>query len=1064
MNLHKEINFEVEIAQHFGSQGWLYSEGDAAAYDRARALFPADLCAWIQESQPEAWETLQKNHGASATDTLLNRLRAQLDQRGTLDLLRQGVELLGLKKPLQLAQFKPALALNPEILNRYAANRLRVVRQLRYSTHNENSIDLVLFLNGLPVATVELKTDFTQSIDDAVDQYRFDRNPRPKGQSPEPLLSFPSGALVHFAVSTREVRMTTKLLGPATTFLPFNRGDDGGAGNPLDPERGYRTGYLWEEVWERHSWLEILGRYLVASRDKKKQIKEVVFPRYHQLDVTRKLQAAVLVEGAGSKYLVQHSAGSGKTKSIAWTAHFLAELHNAQHSKVFDTVLVVSDRNVIDTQLQEALFDFQRTTGVVASITNAEGSKSGKLAEALSGDKKIVVCTIQTFPFALEEVRKLSATQGKRFAVIADEAHSSQSGEAAAKLKAVLSSEELADLNDGGEVSMDDVLATQMAARAKDSGITFVAFTATPKAKTLELFGRRPKPDEPASDTNRPEPFHVYSMRQAIEEGFILDVLRNYTSYKLAFRLAHNGATYDEAEVEKSAALKKIMGWVKLHPYNIAQKVQIVVEHFLEFIAPLLDGKAKAMVVVASRLEAVRWQLAIEKYIKEKGYAIGTLVAFSGSVTDKESGPDDFTETSATLNPGLKGLGIREAFNTEGYQILLVANKFQTGFDQPLLCGMYVDRRLAGIQAVQTLSRLNRCHPGKEDTFVVDFVNEPTEILEAFKTFYETAELAGTTDPNLVFDLRAKLDAAGHYDDFEVERVVKVELDPNSKQSELAKALEPVADRLLKKFKAAQNARSAGKEIEDAAAIKEAEDELNALTLFKTDMGAFLRLYTFLSQIFDYGSTGVEKRSIFYKLLLPLLEFGRERESVDLSKVVLTHHNLKNLGKRNLLLSDGEATQLQPMTAAGTGQVQDKQKALLDEIIAKVNDLFEGELTDSDKLVYVNNVLKGKLLESELLQQQAASNTKEQFANSPDLQSELTNAIINALDAHTAMSTQALNQPAVQSGLKDILLNHAGLWEGLREKAGADVERVTAPDDEQRNTWLTDQGGTSVNI
>ena len=485
MSLHREINFEAEIAQHLGTHGWLYAEGDAAAYDRASAVFPADLLAWVQDSQPDAWEVLQKNHGTSAADTLLNRLRAQLDQRGTLGVLRYGIDLLGLRKPLQLAQFKPALALNPEILTRYKANRLRVVRQLRYSLHHENSIDLVLFLNGLPVATAELKTDFTQTIDDAVDQYRFDRNPRPKGQSPEPLLSFPSGALVHFAVSTREVRMTTKLLGPATSFLPFNRGDDNGAGNPLDPERGYRTGYLWEEVWERHSWLEILGRYLVASRDKKKQIKEVVFPRYHQLDVTRKLLAAVLAEGVGSMFLVQHSAGSGKTKSIAWSAHFLAELHYPDHSKVFDTVLVVSDRNVIDSQLQEALFDFQRTTGVVASITNSDGSKSGKLAEALSGDKKIVVCTIQTFPFALEEVRKLSATQGKRFAVIADEAHSSQSGEAAAKLKAVLSAEELAELNDGGEVSMDDVLAAQMAARAKDTGITFVAFTATPKAKTL---------------------------------------------------------------------------------------------------------------------------------------------------------------------------------------------------------------------------------------------------------------------------------------------------------------------------------------------------------------------------------------------------------------------------------------------------------------------------------------------------------------------------------------------------------------------------------------------------
>ena len=1037
MALHHEIHFEAEIAEHLGANGWLYAEGDFAAYDRARALFPADVVAWIQESQPEAWETLQKNHGTQAEATLLSRLRNQLDQRGTLDVLRQGIELAGLKKPLQLAQFKPALALNPEILQRYGANRLRVVRQLRYSLHNENSIDLVLFLNGLPVATCELKTDFTQSIGDAIDQYRFDRNPRPKGQAREPLLSFPSGALVHFAVSTREVQMTTKLAGPATKFLPFNRGSDPGGsdcgkGNPLDPERGYRTGYLWEEVWERQSWLEILGRYLVASKDKKKQIKELVFPRYHQLDVTRKLQAAVLQDGAGSKYLVQHSAGSGKTKSIAWTAHFLAELHDARHQKVFDTVLVVSDRNVIDSQLQEALFDFQRTTGVVASITNAEGSKSSKFAEALSGDKKIVVCTIQTFPFALEEVRKLAATGGKHFAVIADEAHSSQSGEAAAKLKAVLSAEELADLADGGEVSVDDLLAAQMAARAKESGITYVAFTATPKPKTLELFGRRPDPSQPASSTNLPGAFHVYSMRQAIEEEFILDVLRNYTSYKLAFRLAHNGASYDDTEVERSAALKKIMGWVRLHPYNIAQKVQVVVEHFREFVAPLLEGRAKAMVVVASRVEAVRWQLATEKYIKEKGYPISTLVAFSGSVTDKESGPEDFTETSASLNPGLKGRDIREAFATEEYQLLLVANKFQTGFDQPLLCGMYVDRRLAGIQAVQTLSRLNRCYPGKEDTFVVDFINEPDEVLEAFKTYYATAELSGTTDPNLIYDLRAKLDGAGHYDDFEVERVVKVELDPTSKQSDLAKALEPVADRLLRQYKAAQNALSVARELNDAKGEKEAKEELEALSLFKSDLGAYVRLYTFLSQVFDYGNTAVEKRAIFYKRLLPLLEFGRERESIDLSKVVLTHHQLKKQDTRTLPLGKGAA--LDPITDSGSGGVQEKQRALLEEIIAKVNDLFEGELTDGDKLAYVH-VIKEKMLESELLQQQAASNTKEQFGNSPDLATEQMNAVINALDAHTTMSTQTLNQPEVQAGLKNLLLNYVGLYEALRERA-----------------------------
>ena len=576
MSLHKEISFESEICQHLGTHGWIYVEGAAADYDRARALFPADVLAWVRETQPKAWDTLTRNHGAAAGETLLARLRDQIDQRGTLDVLRQGIELLGLKQPLKLAEFKPALAINAEILSRYAANRLRVVRQVHYSVHHEGNIDLVLFLNGVPVATAELKTDFTQQVGDAIDQYRFDRLPKSAGKSAEPLLSFPGGSLVHFAVSNSEVHMVTKLKGPATEFLPFNQGDQGAAGNPVNPGGGHRTAYLWEQVWERHGWLEILGRYLIGVKDKKKQLSNVIFPRFHQLDVTRKLLVEVLLFGPGGKYLVQHSAGSGKTNSIAWTAHFLAELHDANNQKVFDTVLVVSDRNVIDTQLQEALFDFQRQNGVVATIKGTDGSKSGELAAALDGTKKIVVCTIQTFPFAMEAVRKLTATKGKKFAVIVDEAHSSQSGEAASMLKAVLSPKEIAELEDGGEVTTEDILAAQMIARAgqaSEAGISYVAFTATPKAKTLELFGTRPDPSKPAGTGNLPAPFHVYSMRQAIEEKFILDVLQNYTSYKLAFKLSHNGEDYDSTTVVREEAMKGIMGWVELHPYNISQKV-----------------------------------------------------------------------------------------------------------------------------------------------------------------------------------------------------------------------------------------------------------------------------------------------------------------------------------------------------------------------------------------------------------------------------------------------------------------------------------------------------------
>ena len=489
----------------------------------------------------------------------------------------------------------------------------------------------------------------------------------------------------------------------------------------------------------------------------------------------------------------------------------------------------------------------------------------------------------------------------------------------------------------------------------------------------------------------------------------------------MAFRLAQDGQSVSDESVERSAAKKKLMGWVKLHPHNIAQKVQIIVEHFLKFVAPLLDGKAKAMVVVGSRKEAVRWKLAIDAYIRDKGYPLGTLVAFSGELNDSDSGPEPFSERSTNLNPGLKG-DIREAFKGDEFQILLVANKFQTGFDQPLLCGMYVDRRLSGIQAVQTLSRLNRCHPGKTTTYVVDFANEPTDILAAFKAYYETAELAEATDPQLIFNLKAKLDSQNHYDEFEIERVVKVLLDPNAKQSQLIGALEPIAQRLMNAYKQARQARH--------------QDEVDALTLFRSDLGTYVRFYTFLCQIFDYGNTALEKRALVFKRLLPLLEFEREIATVDLSKVVLTHHHLRNKGERNLDLVQGDPEKLAGLNPGG-GAVQDKDKALLSEIIAKLNDLFTGDLSEGDKVTYVRAVIRGKLLESDTLQQQASANSKEQFGSSPDLGTALMDAIISALDAHQAMSSQALGSESIRNGMKEVLLNQTGLYEELRERAQA---------------------------
>ena len=1027
MTLHHEIKFEDEICGWLAANGWLYADGDAARYDRARALFPDDLAAWIEASQPKAWNALTKAGMAKGLGTFCDRLRKQINARGTLDVIRQGIEMVGVGA-VRLAEFKPALATNPEIMARYGANRLRVVRQVRYSLANGNALDLVLFLNGIPVATVELKTDNTQSVGDAIDQYRFDRDPKN-----EPLLAFPHGALVHFAVSNREVTMATRLAGTETTFLPFNRGNEGGAGNPPHAS-GHASAYLWQDVWERESWLELIGRYIIAEKDKKGTITKLIFPRFHQLDATRALVGAVLADGPGRKYLIQHSAGSGKTNSIAWAAHFLADLHDAASRKVFDTVIVVSDRRVIDGQLQAAIRSFQRNQGVVETITDEQGSKSAALADALGGGKKIVVCTIQTFPFALQEVHRLAATKGKTFAVIADEAHSSQTGQAAQTLKQMLSPEELRALDDG-DIDTEDILAAQMKARASESGITYVAFTATPKAKTLELFGRT----DPNDPEGKPRAFHVYSMKQAIEEGFILDVLQNYTPYSLAVKLSQDGKAIESEEVERDAAMRGLMQWVRLHPHNIAQKVKIVVEHYRANVSGLLAGKAKAMVVLQARKEAVRWKLAIDKYIRDQGYTFGTLVAFSGEVRDPESGLDSVTETSVELNPDLRGREIKEAFDTDAFHILLVANKFQTGFDQPLLCAMYVDRRLAGVQAVQTLSRLNRAYKSggvvKDTTYVLDFSDSSAEVLQAFSTYYGEALLEQISDPNLIFDLRAKLDALGYYDEFEVDRVadvlVRYESGARVSQGDLQKAIEPVASRLTDRFKDARNEAEAARRSEQPDEEKVAKEAMDALFLFKNDIQLFVRLYGFLSQIFDYASTAIERRAIFYRRLAPLLEFGREREGVDLSKVVLTHHNLKSKGRLGLTPDmDADGSGLRGSTEAGSGQVREKQRSLLADLIDKINDLFSGDLTEEHKIAFYEGV-EASVLGSETLRQQARHNSEQQFANSPDLPEEILNAVMDTDAKFGVMMRQVLDDDKVRRGLKDALVR-GGLWSKLR--------------------------------
>lgn len=968
--LHTEDRFEAELVGHLTTQGgWL--AGDPKKYDRALGLYPEDVIGWIEDSQPTEYAKVKGTNNGATDRLIIERLAKVLDEEGALAVLRRGFKRLNAR--FDMCAFKPGHGLNPQTLERYAKVRCRVVRQVRYSVHNEQSIDVVLFINGIPVATLELKTENTQSIEDAVKQYKQTRLPRdPATGKPEPLLTFKRGALVHFAVSTDEVQMTTRLAGANTVFLPFNLGNDGGAGNPPDAS-GFRTAYLYERVLQRDAWLEIVEKFLHVERstkdvDGKKQHSEaIIFPRYHQWDAVRSLISAAAGEEAGHNYLVQHSAGSGKSNTIMWLAHQLTSLHDASDKKVFDSIIVVTDRQVLDDQLQAVIAQFEHKAGVVQRIKK-EGSKSAQLTEALKNKTPIIIVTIQTFPYALEAIGELGELSQRSFAVIADEAHSSQTGEAAKKLREALG---IVDTDDdaGEEVSAEDALVAQMAKRAGSKNISYFAFTATPKWKTIELFGR-------VGDDGKKHPFHVYSMQQAIEEGFILDVLRNYTTYDVAYRIATKDEKTGEEVVPKSEAALLIRRHQKIHPYAIEQKVAIIVEHFRETVQPLLNGRAKAMVVCDSRKAAVRYKRAIDDYITSKKYPIATLVAFSGEVFD-DAVNDKFTEGGMNR---LKGESIPEAFATDAYQVLLVAEKYQTGFDQPLLVAMYVDKKLANIAAVQTLSRLNRTYERdgvkKTDTFVLDFVNKADDILAAFKPYYKTAELAEATDPDIIHDLQAKLDAAGVYTNDEVEAYFQAHVKAmasakGEKQQSLLKAvLDPVVDRYrgwVAKAKADGDS-----------------EETQRAEIFKRNVAAFVRAYSFLSQIFDYADTDLEKRSLFLAGLTRLLKDDQDQVSIDVSGVRMTHFKSAVGFKGSIDLKKGEAVSLLPMKALGTAKTHAKEYGPLAEVIKVLNEVVGAGVDDEHQLVLIFPTAE-KLVADPVLKDQALNNSPEQFKNAGDI-------------------------------------------------------------------------------
>lgn len=1072
----KESVFQNDIIRQMLENGWLL--GKPENYDRKLALYGEDLLGFVKETQDSQWQKFRKLYPNNPEQKFLERVATQQNKAdpnaadkelrtfGTLGVLRHDLRDRGTR--FSLCQFKPEHELNPDTLARYRKNRLRVVPELVYSPwatdeHMAHTgakakawrIDLVLFVNGLPVATLELKSEFKQAVQNAIRQYEATRLPvDPTTRKPEPLLTFKRGALVHFAVSQYEVFMTTRLAGKETFFLPFNRGTrDGGAGNEVpEDETQYATAYLWNEVLQPDNLLSILARYIHLQIEEKedwqgrKYKKEtLIFPRYHQWDVVNRLIHAARHEGPGHKYLIQHSAGSGKSNSIAWSAHQLSSLYDAAGKKQFDSIIIVTDRTILDAQLQDTIYQFEHVDGVVGRINTKEGdgTKSEKLAAALESAQPIIIVTIQTFPFVLDAIEDNVSLKERCYAVIADEAHSSQTGSTARKLKEVLMIE--AQNADEEDLSADDILDAVVASRRNSPNLSYFAFTATPKTKTLELFGRLPNPDEVPSKTNKPVAYHVYSMRQAIEEGFILDVLKNYTNYKVAYQLALRIQSADQ-EVESKKARVKLNQWVRLHDYNIAQKVQVIVEHFKEKVMGLLGGQAKAMVVTSSRKEAVRYKLGMDKYIAEKGYqSIHTMVAFSGEVSFSENDPNSdgllgekFTETS--MNPNLKRRDMRAAFDSSDYQVMIVANKFQTGFDQPKLCAMYVDKKLGGVECVQTLSRLNRTYPGKADsgTYVLDFFNEPQDILDAFQPYYQTAELADVSDPDLIFDLYDKLCAAGIFQWHEVTQFCENFLIKSKSNAALSNICKPAVDRWKVRYKSAFEAYKQARDMVNRAknsgdtvlianaenSFKACKKEKDALEIFKKDLGTYVRFYEFMSQIVDYDNKDLEKLSLYARNLRPMLRDSLITEDdVDLNNVVLSHYRLSEIRRQDLELREkADGFQLQPGDGLGTAKAKDIQEAFISQIISRLNELFiTDELTDRDLVNYAYTI-RDKVGENKQVMMQIANNSPEQ-AMLGDFLKAIDDAIMDSNQTHQNLMMQLLSDPSKTEGFARVVFD-----------------------------------------
>lgn len=839
--------------------------------------------------------------------------------------------------------------------------------------------------------------------------------------------------------------MTTRLAGKGTTFLPFNRGKDGGAGNPA-VDGNLPTSYFWHETLDRDTWLTILTKFIYTNHQSTKDPltgrtvhkTHTRFPRYHQWRAVTKLVTAARTEGAGNKYLVQHSAGSGKTDSIAWLAHQLSNLHSAEGERVFDSIIVIADRQVLDRQLQDAIDQLITTTGTFQPITRGgNDSKAKQLVAALTTGVPIIGVTLQTFPFALEEMtREGGQLAGRRFAIIADEAHSSQSGKATGSIKSMLNTEVSVEF-DENESDADQEALTRMAQRVVGNGnqVSFFAFTATPKEKTLQIFGRRP------DEASAPEPFDLYPMKQAIEEGFILDVLQNYTTYEFAARIAQkNESTGVDEEIDIRKGTRSLIDFVELHPTNIASKVAVILEHYQGTVRQELGGRAKAMVVTDSRAAAVRYQRAFEHAIATKGLPLKTLVAFSGELPDPDvrplPGADAPTVTEASMNPELRGQDLAALFNQPDQNILVVANKYQTGFDQPLLVAMYVDKKLSGITAVQTLSRLNRRAEGKDKTYILDFVNDPALILQAFSTYYEDAHIETESDLDLVTKQVDKLDAAGIYSRGDVEQFWDKWIAPGARQGSYDSLLAVPLDRFKRRwFDAREEEKIEGRKAD-------AHTELETLTEFRSTLAQYVKSYAFFSQIFNFGDPYYEKLSAFADLLARRLRnFTLDEvapEPLDVDDIVLTHYKLERLKEEeNLGLASAAEAGLRGMTEAGLARIQERERKARSALIDLVNKHFNGLNLSDEYQVGFATIFVAEAAKDEGLRQSAHANSKADFAYSKRARMGLSSKLWSYETETNELLDFVRKMPADK--FMEFMLD-MGLYERLRGEIDADTE------------------------